>query len=61
MHPTFVFIAEVYWDMGWDLQQLGFDFTYDKVRINCGRIHGDFKSGFAGVVATCLNCGHIEL
>lgn len=29
-HPDFVFMAEVYWDREWDLQQLGFDFTYDK-------------------------------
>jgi hypothetical protein len=29
-HPQFVFIAEVYWDMEWELQQAGFDFTYDK-------------------------------
>ncbi len=29
-YPNFLFIAEVYWDMEWDLQQLGFDFTYDK-------------------------------
>lgn len=29
-HPDFCFIAEVYWDMEWELQQLGFDFTYDK-------------------------------
>ncbi len=28
--PNFIFIAEVYWDMDWPLQQLGFDFTYDK-------------------------------
>jgi len=28
--PDFIFIAEVYWDMDWPLQQLGFDFTYDK-------------------------------
>jgi hypothetical protein len=28
--PGFVFMAEVYWDMEWTLQQLGFDFTYDK-------------------------------
>ncbi len=28
--PKFIFIAEVYWDMDWPLQQLGFDFTYDK-------------------------------
>ncbi len=26
----FIFIAEAYWDLEWDLQQLGFDFTYDK-------------------------------
>ncbi len=26
----FLFIAEAYWDMEWDLQQLGFDYTYDK-------------------------------
>ena len=29
-HPQFLFIAEVYWDMEWELQQAGFDFTYDK-------------------------------
>ena len=28
--PEFVLMAEVYWDREWDLQQLGFDFTYDK-------------------------------
>ena len=28
--PSFVLLAEVYWDLGWRLQQLGFDFTYDK-------------------------------
>lgn len=26
----FLFIAEAYWDLEWDLQQLGFDYTYDK-------------------------------
>ncbi|MBN1149919.1 alpha-amylase [candidate division WOR-3 bacterium] len=26
----FLFIAEVYWGMEWDLQQQGFDYTYDK-------------------------------
>jgi len=26
----FIFIAEVYWDKEWQLQQLGFDYTYDK-------------------------------
>jgi hypothetical protein len=28
--PDFKFIAEAYWDREWELQQLGFDFTYDK-------------------------------
>ena len=28
--PDFQFLAEVYWDKEWDLQQMGFDFTYDK-------------------------------
>jgi hypothetical protein len=28
--PDFVFMAEVYWDMEWELQQAGFDYTYDK-------------------------------
>ena len=28
--PDFLFIAEVYWDMEWELQQQGFDFCYDK-------------------------------
>jgi glycosidase len=28
--PGFVFMAEVYWDLEWTLQQQGFDYTYDK-------------------------------
>ena len=28
--PDFVWIAEVYWDMEWQLQQMGFQFAYDK-------------------------------
>ncbi|MGH9433499.1 MAG: alpha-amylase, partial [Terriglobia bacterium] len=28
--PGFVWIAEVYWDMEWQLQRMGFQFTYDK-------------------------------
>ncbi len=32
--PDFTFIAEVYWDLEWDLQQLGFDYTYDKKLID---------------------------
>jgi hypothetical protein len=29
--PRFFFIAEAYWNMEWQLQQQGFDLTYDKV------------------------------
>jgi hypothetical protein len=29
--PPFLFIAEAYWNLEWQLQQLGFDCTYDKV------------------------------
>ncbi len=38
-NPEFVFLAEAYWDLEWELQQLGFDYTYDKKlidRIACG-------------------------
>jgi Alpha amylase, catalytic domain len=29
-NPNFLFIAEAYWDLEWELQQQGFDFCYDK-------------------------------
>lgn len=29
-YPAFLFIAEAYWDLEWELQQQGFDFCYDK-------------------------------
>lgn len=29
-YPSFIFIAEAYWELEWQLQQLGFDYTYDK-------------------------------
>ncbi|HEY1376758.1 MAG TPA: alpha-amylase family glycosyl hydrolase [Gemmataceae bacterium] len=29
-HPDFTFMAEVYWDREYELQQQGFDYTYDK-------------------------------
>ena len=29
-HPHFLFMAEAYWDLEWELQQQGFDFCYDK-------------------------------
>jgi hypothetical protein len=38
-HPDFTFMAEVYWDREWELQQEGFDFTYDK------RLYDRLRSG----------------
>jgi len=29
-YPGFLFIAEAYWNLEWELQQQGFDFCYDK-------------------------------
>ncbi len=29
-HPHFLFLAEAYWDLEWELQQQGFNFCYDK-------------------------------
>ncbi len=29
-YPNFLFIAEVYWEMEWNLQQQGFNYCYDK-------------------------------
>ena len=30
VHPDMLFVAEAYWDLEWQLQQLGFDYCYDK-------------------------------
>jgi hypothetical protein len=30
LHPHFLFLAEVYWDLESRMQELGFDYTYDK-------------------------------
>jgi hypothetical protein len=37
--PGLVYLAEAYWDTEWTLQQLGFDFTYDK------RLYDRMRSG----------------
>ena len=29
-YPRFTFLAEVYWGLEWEVQELGFDYTYDK-------------------------------
>ena len=48
-HPDFLFVAEVYWDMEWQLQQHGFDYTYDK------RLYDRLLAGAAGPVR-----GHLQ-
>ena len=42
-HPGFTFIAEAYWDLEWQLQQLGFDYCYDK-RLYDRLVHDDAES-----------------
>lgn len=39
--PNFCFMAEVYWDMEWTLQQQGFDYAYDK------RLYDRLREGHA--------------
>ena len=50
-HPEFLFIAEVYWDLEWDLQQQGFDYTYDK------RLYDRLRAGNAREVRSHLLAG----
>ena len=45
----FLFMAEVYWDMEWTLQQQGFHYTYDK------RLYDRLREGHAGPVR-----GHLQ-
>jgi len=40
-NPGFLFMAEVYWDLEWMLQQQGFDYTYDK------RLYDRLREGHA--------------
>ncbi|MGB8357025.1 MAG: alpha-amylase family glycosyl hydrolase [Bacteroidales bacterium] len=42
--PGFCFMAEVYWDMEWTMQQQGFDFAYDK------RLYDRLREGQAKAV-----------
>ncbi len=42
-HPEFLFIAEAYWDLEWELQQQGFDFCYDK-RLYDRLVHDNAES-----------------
>ena len=42
-HPHFLFMAEAYWGLEWQLQQQGFDFCYDK-RLYDRLEHGNAES-----------------
>ena len=42
-YPNVLFMAEAYWDLEWDLQQLGFDYCYDK-RLYDRLIHDNAES-----------------
>ena len=42
-HPNVLFLAEAYWDLEWELQQLGFDYCYDK-RLYDRLVHGNAES-----------------
>ena len=49
--PGFLFMAEVYWDLEWTLQQQGFDYTYDK------RLYDRLVEGHARPVREHLRAG----
>jgi glycosidase len=50
-NPEFCFMAEVYWDLEWTLQQQGFDYTYDK------RLYDRLKEGKARPVREHFRAG----
>jgi hypothetical protein len=47
-HPELVFVAEVYWDLEWRLQELGFHYAYDK------RLYDRLLDGSAAAVRAHL-------
>jgi hypothetical protein len=49
--PNFCFMAEVYWDLEWTLQQQGFDYTYDK------RLYDRLRDRQAGPIRDHLRAG----
>jgi glycosidase len=49
--PGFCFLAEVYWDLEWTLQQQGFDYTYDK------RLYDRLRDRHAGPVRDHFRAG----
>jgi len=49
--PGFLFMAEVYWDLEWELQQQGFDYAYDK------RLYDRLREGHARPVRGHFRAG----
>jgi glycosidase len=49
--PHFLFMAEVYWDLEWTLQQQGFDYAYDK------RLYDRLRGGRARPVREHFHAG----
>ena len=49
--PASCFMAEVYWDLEWTLQQQGFDYTYDK------RLYDRLREGHARPVREHFHAG----
>ena len=50
-YPSFLFMAEVYWDMEWTMQQQGFDYAYDK------RLYDRLREGHARPVREHFHAG----
>jgi hypothetical protein len=50
-HPGFRFMAEVYWDLEWTMQQQGFDYAYDK------RLYDRLREGHARPVREHFHAG----
>jgi glycosidase len=50
-NPGFTFMAEVYWDLEWTLQQQGFDYCYDK------RLYDRLRDGDAAPIRSHLLAG----
>ena len=51
VHPQFRFMAEVYWDLEWTMQQQGFDYAYDK------RLYDRLRDGQARPVREHFHAG----
>ena len=49
--PPFLFMAEVYWDLEWTMQQQGFDYAYDK------RLYDRLREGHARPVREHFHAG----